>query len=621
MTSQRPALGAVLERDGFTRFSVWAPDRRTVELALEHSRGVRHIPLERGDRGYFVGRAEAPPGTRYRYRLDGGPALNDPCSRFQPDGPHGPSCVIDPSSYRWRDAGFAGVPRARAVIYELHVGTFTPEGTYAGVEAKLPHLRDLGVTVVELMPLNTFPGRFNWGYDGTHLFAPCAVYGTPDQLRHLVDAAHQLELSVILDVVYNHLGPNGNHLGQYARAYFSERHRGEWGDPLNFDGEGSSEVRRFFMENARRWIAEYHFDGLRLDATHGMFDDSDRHVLAEITEAARAAAPDRHLLLVAESELQDRRTVIPASEGGHGCDGIWVDDFHHSARVALTFKAEAYTQDYRGTSQELLSCARHNSLYQGQWYAWQKKRRGTPLVDLPPGRAVFFLQNHDQVANFLRGSRIHHFGEPRARAITVMWLLLPQTPMLFMGQEFFSSAPFKYFVDHPADLMENVREGRIEFISQFPSVRHAVTVEGYEDPIDEAAFEESRLDWEEARKNAPILHLHKELLRLRREDRVFSAERGPRPGDMDGATLGDQALVLRWFGGTLGDRLMLLNLGSELRYEPCPQPLLAPVPGRKWWPVLSSDEVRFGGDGAVFPDGEGPWRISGQCALVMTSEE
>jgi maltooligosyltrehalose trehalohydrolase len=592
-----------------------------VDLALEHSRGVRHVPLERGERGYFVGRADAPPGTRYRYRLDGGESFSDPCSRFQPEGPHGPSCVIDLSAYRWRDRDFRGVSRARAVIYELHVGTFTPQGTYAGAEAKLPYLRELGVTVLELMPLNTFPGRFNWGYDGTHLFAPCAVYGSPDELRQLVDAAHQLGLSVIVDVVYNHLGPNGNYLGQYARAYFSERHQGEWGEPLNFDGEGSAEVRRFFTENVRHWIAEYHFDGLRLDATHGLFDDSERHVVAELTEAARAAAPEKQLLLVAENESQDRRMITPSSRGGYGCDAMWVDDFHHSARVAITSKAEAYTQDYRGTSQELLSCARHNSLYQGQWYAWQKKGRGTPLGDLPPSSAVFFLQDHDQVANFLRGTRIHRFGEPRVRALTVMWLLLPQTPMLFMGQEFFSSSPFKYFVDHPADLMEKVRQGRIEFLSQFPSIRHAVGEESYEDPIDASAFEESRLNWGDAARNAPILALHRELLRLRRDDLVFSAERGPRDANLEGATLGEQAFVLRWLGGTLGDRLLLLNLGPELAFEPCPQPLLAPIPGRKWLPLLSSDEVRFGGHGAVFPDGEGPWRISGQCGLVLASGE
>ena len=616
MNRRRPRLGAIPEGGGVTSFCVWAPDRRAVELELEGANGLRRIPLRPAEGGYFEGRADAPPGTRYRYRLDGAHSFNDPCSRFQPEGSHGPSMVVDPFSYRWRHDDFRGVPPRRAVLYELHVGTFTPEGTYAGAEAKLPHLRDLGVNVLELMPLNTFPGRFNWGYDGTHLFAPCAPYGTPEELRRFVDAAHALGIAVILDVVYNHLGPNGNYLWEYARAYFSSKHQGEWGEPLNFDGEGAEGVRAFVLENVDHWIAEYHLDGLRIDATQGLFDDSERHILAEITQAARAAAPHKQLLLVAENEPQDRRMVTPVDEGGYGCDMMWIDDFHHSARVALTFRAEAYTQDYRGTAQELVSCARHNALYQGQWYAWQHKLRGTPMFDLPPERAVFFLQDHDQIANFLRGSRIHRYGEARVRAVTVLWLLLPQVPMLFMGQEFFASAPFCYFVDHPPELTEKIRRGRVEFVSQFASFAHAYRQEGYEERIDEPAFRRSQLDWSEVEKHAPILALHKELLRLRREDPVFSRESATR---LDGATLGEQALVLRWFGGDRGDRLVVLNLGPELTYEPCPQPLLAPVPGRKWLPVLSSKEVRFGGHGAVFPDGVGPWRIPGQCGLVLTT--
>jgi maltooligosyltrehalose trehalohydrolase len=611
---RQPPLGAVPEADRVTRFCVWAPDRRTVELELDAPEGLRRVPLERAQGGYFVGRTEAPPGTQYRYRLDGAHAYNDPCSRFQPEGPHGPSMVVDSASYRWRDEDFRPVPLRRSVLYELHVGTFTPEGTYAGALARLPHLRDVGVNVLELMPLNTFPGRFNWGYDGTHLFAPCATYGTPEGLRRFVDAAHAHGIAVILDVVYNHLGPNGNYLWQYARDYFSSRFQGEWGEPLNFDAEGT---RSFVIENARHWIAEYHLDGLRIDATQGLFDDSERHILAELTEAVRSSAPHKQLLLVAENEPQDRRMVTPVDRRGLGCDTMWIDDFHHSARVALTFRAEAYTQDYRGTAQELLSCARHNSLYQGQWYAWQNQPRGTPMADLPPERAVFFLQDHDQIANFLRGSRIHRFGEARVRAMTVMWLLLPQLPMLFMGQEFFASAPFCYFVDHPPELSEKVKQGRVDFVSQFPSAAYAFKHEGYDERIDESAFRRSRIDWSEAEKNAPILALHKELLRLRREDPVFSGEGS---SGIDGATLSDQALVLRWFGGRAGDRLLILNLGPELSYEPCPQPLLAPVPGRKWFPMMSSKEIRFGGHGATFPDGVGPWRIPGQCGLVLTSD-
>lgn len=614
-------LGAWPTAEGRTRFRVWAPDRRSVAVAVESGGRVHHHPLERGADSSFRGMLPVGAGTRYRYCLDDNDCFPDPCSRFQPDGPHGPSEVVDPAAFRWSDGAWRGLSQKGQVLYELHVGTFSPEGTYDGVRTRLPHLRDLGVTCLELMPLNTFPGRFNWGYDGVSLFAPNPTYGRPDDLRRLVDDAHRLGLGVIVDVVYNHLGPDGNYLAQYAKAYFTDRYKNDWGQPLNFDGAEGRPVRDFFLANARMWIREYHLDGLRLDATQDLHDASPEHLVAELTRTVRAAVPDRSLLFVSENEPQDVQCITPVERGGRGGDLLWVDDFHHSARVALTGNSEAYCCDYRGTAQELLSCVLRNSLYQGQHYAWQKKARGTPLHRVPAHQPVFYLQNHDQLANTLRGLRLHTVaGIDRARAMTALLLLSPQTPMLFMGQEFFASAPFLFFVDHKPELFTAVQQGRDGFLSQFETARHALEAEGVKVPIDERAFQTSKLDWTEATKHAPVLALHRDLLRLRREDPLLAAQDLTR---IAGATLGADALVLRWSGDPSegGDRLLLLNLGADLSFDPCPEPLLAPVPGTRWRMKLSSQEARYGGAGARAPTGEGPWSIPGQCALVLTSEE
>ncbi len=617
--------------DGRTRFRVWAPDRQRVDVALERARGrVGFLPLERGPDGYFEGVHEALPGDRYRYRLDGGDAFPDPASRWQPEGPHGASAICDPGVYRWRDDGWRGVGGIRGqVIYELHVGTFTREGTYAALQRALPKLKALGVTLLQLMPLHTCAGRFNWGYDGVSLFAPPPAYGTPEELKRLVDAAHAQGLGVLLDVVYNHLGPEGNYLGQYTRRYFSERYPKEWGDPLDFEGEGAAPVRDFVIQNACYWLAELHFDGLRVDATQSLYDASCRHLASELAERARAAVgPGRRVLLIAESEPQDVQYVRPPEQGGHGFDAVWVEDFHHSAKVAATGRAEAYLGDYRGTSQELLSCVLRNALFQGQFYAHQQKARGTVLLGEDAERVVFFLQNHDQVANSPGGRRLHQLTSPStARALTTLWLLAPQTPHLFMGQELFASTPFHYFVDHKPELQALVQEGREGFLSQFPSVKHAIEVEGFRSPIDDRAFEASRLrpeEWAEVDDDgtghgphAAAWRLHRDLLRLRREDPLFARQDARR---MAGAVLGERASVLRWFGDDEGDRLLLLNLGVEGPLSPCPEPLLAPLPRTRWALLFSSESTRYDGAGAPAPDGTGPWHLPGQCALVLRSE-
>ncbi|WP_395805507.1 malto-oligosyltrehalose trehalohydrolase [Archangium minus] len=614
-------LGARPLADGRTHFRVWAPRRRRVDVCVHESGGLRYLPLEPSGRGYFEGTLAVPVGSLYKYRLDGGEAFPDPCSRFQPEGPHGPSQVVDPTRYAWKDSNWPGVTLKGQVLYELHIGTFTPEGTYAAAARKLPLLKELGVTTLELMPLHACPGRFNWGYDGVQLYAPHAAYGGPDELRQLVDEAHRLGLGIIVDVVYNHLGPDGNYLSQYSQGYFNPKYPNEWGDPTNFDdGEAAGPSRDFFIQNACYWVAEYHFDGLRLDATQSLYDASPRHIVGELVERVREAAGKRHVLIIGENEPQDVKLVKPPSEKGYGVDSIWVDDFHHSAKVAAVGRSEAYLMDYCGTAQELLSCVLRNSLYQGQYYKWQKKPRGTPLLHTDPKHVVFYLQNHDQLANALKGERLHQQAGPaRARALTTFFLLLPQTPMLFMGQEFFASSPFLYFVDHNAELQELVRKGRNDFLSQFPSARHALEVEGYQVPFGEEAFRLSKLDWSERERNTGALALHKELLRLRREDPVFAAQD---PKRLTGAVLSQHALVLRYFGsGQEGDRLVLLNLGAELEVAPCPEPLLAPPPGNKWSLLLASEHVRYGGMGTPPFSEETRMRIPGQTSLVLTSEE
>ena len=383
LPQRRLPVGAEILSSGETHFRVWAPRRRAVEVAIE---GGGRTALAAEGNGYFSGALrEARAGTRYRYRLDGGESYPDPASRFQPEGPHGPSQVIDPATYRWRDADWKGLALPGQVLYEMHVGTFTKEGTWAAATRELPALRELGVTVVEVMPVADFAGRFGWGYDGVDLYAPTRLYGTPDDMRAFVDEAHRLGLGVILDVVYNHVGPSGNYLPQFAPRYFSDKYATEWGEPFNYDGEDGAPVREFIASNAAYWIAEFHLDGLRLDATQSMHDASPEHVLAAIAREARRAAGPRSIILVAENEPQETRLVRPPAEGGYGLDALWNDDFHHSAMVALTGRNEAYYTDYRGAPQEFVSALKYGYLYQGQVYRWQGKRRGTPSFGVPRG--------------------------------------------------------------------------------------------------------------------------------------------------------------------------------------------------------------------------------------------
>jgi maltooligosyltrehalose trehalohydrolase len=500
------------------------------------------------------------------------------------------------------------------VIYEMHLGTFTPEGTWEAAARELPELAALGITVVEIMPLADFVGRFGWGYDGVNFFAPTRLYGTPDDARRFIDRAHSLGLGVILAVVYNHLGPDGNYLVMFSADYVTNRYKTDWGPAINYDGPNSAPVREYVAGNAAYWIDEYHFDGLRLDATQNIYDSSAEHILTAIGRRVRAAARGRATIIVAENEPQDSRLVRPSEEGGYGFDGMWNDDFHHPARVALTGRTEAYFTDYRGTPQEFVSAVKRGFLYQGQWYVWQKKRRGTPTTGVPPAAFVTFLENHDQVSNTggLRPSKRTAPG--RHRALTALLLLSPGTPMLFQGQEFASSSPFVFFADHKPELAQLVYKGRKEFLAQFPSQSDPEIQERVPDPADPATFQLCKLDFAERQKNAGVYALHRDLLRLRREDPVFRAQR---PGGVDGAVLGPQAFVLRFFGDNGDDRLLLVNLGRDLLLAPAPEPLLAPEEGRGWEVLWSSEDPRYGGDSAVAVEGENGWRLAGESAVVM----
>ncbi len=618
---RRLPVGADLLPSGTVHFRVWAPVRRRVAVVLEAGPGSpATVDLEPQPGGYFAGPAPAAAGTRYRYRLDGDPTpYPDPASRFQPDGPHGPSEVVDPAAFRWTDADWPGVRPQGQVIYEMHVGTFTPEGTWAAAARQLPVLKDVGVTVLEVMPVADFPGRFGWGYDGVDLFAPTRLYGRPDDFRAFVDRAHGLGLGVVLDVVYNHLGPDGNYLKAFGPDYFSRRYTTDWGEAINFDAEDSGPVREFFAANAAYWVDEFHLDGLRLDATQNVYDASDRHILADIAAAARQAAGRRSVLLVAENEPQHVKIVRPVERGGYGLDMLWNDDFHHTAMVALTGRSEAYYTDYRGSPQEFVSAAKYGYLYQGQWYKWQKKRRGTPAFGLPPAAFVAFVQNHDQVANSGRGLRVHALTSPaRFRAMTALVLLGPGTPMLFQGQEFAASSPFFYFADHKPELAALVRKGRTEFMRQFPSVAEPHMLAWLPDPGDPATFERSKLDPAERERNRTVVDLHRDLLRLRREDPAFRAQR---IGGVDGAVLGPEAFVLRFFGEEHGgpdDRLLVVNFGRDLHLNPAPEPLLAPPEGRRWEVLWSSEDPKYGGGGTPPPDtADDNWHLAGHAAVVL----
>lgn len=622
--TRRLPIGAEPIDDCRSHVRVWAPRAREVECLVtprrvhgdESGREVR-FTLAAEPAGYFSAEVEARAGDRYLFSLDTSEKpLPDPASRFQPTGPHGPSEIVDPQAFAWTDQAWRGVPATGQVLYELHVGTFTAAGTYAAVAEHLPALADLGVTVIELMPLAEFDGPFGWGYDGVDLFATYHRYGTPDDLRRFIDRAHGLGVGVILDVVYNHLGPVGNYLREFAPAYFTDRYENEWGDALNFDGPDAGPVREFFTSNAAYWIDEFHFDGLRFDATQQIHDSSSDYVIAAIARAARAAGRGRAIYLTAENEPQHTRFVRPSAQGGYGLDSLWNDDFHHSALVALTSRAEAYYSDTRGDPQEFIACAKYGYLFQGQHYHWQKKPRGTYGLDLAPHCFVTYLQNHDQVANSAHGLRGHQLTSPAEwRAMTALWLLMPGTPMFFQGQEFAASTPFLYFASFDPELNAAIRRGRGEFLRQFPSVADFEQQALLADPSDPSTFVRSTLDHREQERHGEWLLMHRDLLRLRRETRQL---RRQARGDMDGTAIGPDVVALRYLDpDPAAHRLLVVNLGIQYQRDSVADPLVAPPPEMKWAVQWSSEDPKYGGTGTPPLWTNGSWCVPGRIAMFF----
>ena len=510
-------FGAAPLRDG-VRFRVWAPSAARLTLVVCDGQAAGEHDVLRDDDGVFetiVDRARA--GDHYGYRINGGELRPDPASRFQPAGVHGPSQVIDPSAFQWTDAHWRGRPAGDRILYELHIGAFTPEGTFAAARSRLHELRDVGVTTVEIMPVADFAGSRNWGYDGVCLFAPSRAYGHPDDLRRLVDRAHHLGLSVVFDVVYNHLGPEGAYLTEFNRQYFTSRHSTPWGCGVNLDGPSSEMVRRFIVDNAMHWVREYHADGLRLDATHALVEEEAGAIVREIAVAVRGST-SRPVFVHAEDHRNLARMIADPPRGGWGLDGVWADDFHHVLRVLLTGDTHSYYADYAGTIDELAGTIRQGWLFTGQRAPRRGTARGSDPSTIPMHRFVVCLQNHDQIGNRPRGDRLNEVVAPESwRAASAVLLTVPMTPLIFMGQEWAASTPFQFFTDLEPALGERVTEGRRREFAEFPEYSSDDRRALIPDPQASSTFEASRLRWDE-RAMAPhsfTLNLYRALMALR----------------------------------------------------------------------------------------------------------
>ena len=556
-------FGAEVLGDGGVRFRLWAPGAHQVSLLIEN----REIEMRQAHEGWYEATEKARPGTLYKYRIDARHEVPDPASRFQPQDAEGPSEVIDPQAFEWGDEGWRGRPWQEAVIYELHVGTFSSQGRFGGVASKIPYLKDLGVTALELMPLSDFAGRRNWGYDGVLPYAPDSAYGRPEELKALVQAAHRAGLMVFLDVVYNHFGPKGNFLGRYAPQFFTERHQTPWGAAIDFTADP---VRQYFIHNALYWLEEYRFDGLRFDAVHAIADDSPRHILDDIGAAVRARDPDRHVHLVLENDANQARYL---GEGRY--DAQWNDDVHHACHVLATGETDGYYVAYAGApARHLARCLAEGYAYQGEVSPFSKEPRGENSSHLPPEAFVGFLQNHDQVGNRAHGERLVALADERKlKVLSTILLLAPSPPLLFMGEEWGCRQPFLFFCDFAGALGEAVRNGRREEFARFAAFADPKARARIPDPLSEQTFKRSVLRWRDARSapgRAWLAH-YRELLELRR------AEIAPRrfgPGRY--RMLGERSFEVTW-DGTEGPLRLLANVGDA------PIHLDATPPGRLLW--------------------------------------
>jgi maltooligosyltrehalose trehalohydrolase len=591
-------LGASPLRWG-TMFRVWAPMAEAVEVIVE-SPGwdSKAIPMEQSSDGYFSCIVEKiGAGDLYRYRVDGKGPFPDPASRFQPQGVHGPSQVIDPSSYHWSDSNWRGIASTKLVFYELHIGTFTTTGTFQSAAGKLPLLSELGISAVELMPVADFPGNRNWGYDGVCLFAPARCYGAPDDFRRFVDSAHSLGLAVILDVVYNHFGPDGAYQGTFSSHYFSNKHQSPWGAGINFDDLKCAPVRDYFIENALRWIHEYHLDGLRLDATHAIVDDSSRHIVTSISAAVHASVKQtgRRVHLIAEDVRNLSSVVRPESQNGWGVDAVWSDDFHHQMRRALAGDHDGYFQDFEGTAQSIATTARQGWFYTGQTASYFGGARGTDPVGLDYSKFVFFIQNHDQIGNRAFGDRLNHVISLAAyRAANVLLLLLPECPLLFMGQEWAAATPFLFFTDHNPELGPKVTEGRRREFQRFANFSGTAS-DAIPDPQSLPTFEASRLNWEEQEiePHRSMLRLFRRLLDLRRSEPAMWTN--PRSAELAITAVQEGVIAFRRTSHGQRDLVVVVRFAGSGKVDLKDSPLIE-GPGTSWTCILNSEDASFATD-------------------------
>ena len=608
MTMACAPLGATVDRSGVT-FRVWAPDHAQVDVEFEAAGFPACHLLAEAD-GYFAGHsASAVAGSLYRFRLSDRESQPDPYSRFQPQGPDGPSMVIDPAAFAWNDAKWVGLHPAPQVIYELHVGTFTEAGTYEAAAVHLAALRELGITCIELMPVNEFAGRFGWGYDGVNWFAPFHRYGCPDALRALVDHAHELGLGVILDVVYNHFGRHGNCLPRFAAQYLTEKAANPWGAAPDY---ACHAMRRLAIDNAVSWIREFHFDGLRLDAIQAIMDHEAPELLASMVREARAAAGGRRLAISVEDYLQRTQLLQAPGAGGVGIDQMWNDDFHHCCRVALTGNHYGFFANYRGNAQELLSCLQRGFLFQGQYDAWFKAKRGSPVTNEVLTSFVAFTQNHDAIANTLDGRRLQRLVSPgKYRTITAALLLGPQTPLIFMGQEFDASSLFPYFADYPEQSKE-LWDDRKRQAAQFAQFQDPSALAQILNPCSTDTFHAATLNYAERAANAQTLHLFADLIALRKRYATTLM-----PQELQGALLTQDACALRWQAPGGMPCLLILNLGSQIECRTWAEPLLAAPSGRCWRAIWASESPRYGGLGAVEPELPEGWQFGAEAAQFL----
>jgi maltooligosyltrehalose trehalohydrolase len=596
-------------------FRTWAAEKKNVSLVVfgDDQSVIREIPLEREATGYYSAfDAAASPGTLYKYRLDGH-LFPDIASRFQPQGVHGPSQVVDGRTFHWTDSEWKSATLRELVIYELHVGTFTAEGTFKAIAARFDHLKELGVNAIELMPIADFAGDRNWGYDCVSIYAPSRAYGKPDDLRTLVNAAHQAGIAVILDVVYNHLGPDGNYMGAYSARYFNPSHDTPWGAAFNLDGPDAAPVRNHFAENPLYWVKEFHIDGFRLDATHAIPDDSPKHLVQEIAERVQALGA----FVICEDPRNERNLLLPREQGGYGCDAVWADDFHHVVRVQLTNEQEGYMGYFTGTMEELLKTMREGWLFTGEL---QKDGipRGTSGADIEPEHFIHCISNHDQVGNRAFGERLNHLVSPAGyRTASALLLTGPYTPMFFMGQEWAAASPFLYFTNHHDELGKGVTEGRRKEFAEFSDFRDPAKRALIPDPQALATFIRSKLDWTEPERppHAETLRLYRDFLQFRQANLTDR-----RRGRWQVELVSRRAIAIRYRRKN-GDILIVAQLLANDEILKLENDLLRPNEGRNWELVISTNERIYGGKAAASFDRDGKKVFLSEPELIVFREQ